>query len=119
MDSEISNECKKSDLSGSVSHFHDKSHFEFRHFPIIFAIHLNQHMSTSDIKANLHLLLDKIENEHLLRILYDFIKQRESTQEGQFWNTLTEDQKNEIYLSYESSQDVSKLINWNSVKKNY
>ena len=76
-------------------------------------------MASSDIKATLHQLLDKIENEHLLRILYDFIKQKESAQEGQFWNTLTEDRKNEIFLSYEASQDESKLIDWNTVKKKY
>jgi hypothetical protein len=41
-------------------------------------------MATSELKAHLHQLLDKIEDEHLLKALYDFIKQRESDQEAQF-----------------------------------
>jgi hypothetical protein len=49
-------------------------------------------MTSSDIKATLHQLRNKIQNEHLLRSLYDFIKQRGTDQEGQFWNKLTEDQ---------------------------
>jgi hypothetical protein len=76
-------------------------------------------MALFDLKSNLHQLLDKIENEELLRTLYDFIKQKESSREGEFWNTLTEDQKNEIFLSYETSQDDTNLIDWNNLKNKY
>lgn len=74
-------------------------------------------MSTIELKSNLHKILDKIDNEQLLRVLYDFLKERENSVEGQFWKTLTEEQKKEVYLSYEESEDDNNLINWEDVKK--
>jgi hypothetical protein len=76
-------------------------------------------MGKTELKSDLHRILDKIENEQLLRTIYDFIKQSENAEEGQIWNTLTEEQKKEVYLSYEESQDDKNLINWETIKKKY
>jgi hypothetical protein len=76
-------------------------------------------MGAIELKSDLHKILDRIENEQLLRTIYDFLKQRENAQEGQIWNTLTEEQKKEVYLSYEESQDDKNLINWESIMKKY
>ncbi len=76
-------------------------------------------MGPIELKSDLHKILDRIENEQLLRTIYDFLKQGERTQEGQIWKTLTEDQKKEVYLSYEESQDDKNLIDWDTVKKKY
>ena len=76
-------------------------------------------MGTIELKSNLHKILDKIENEQLLRTIYDFLKQSENAEEGQIWKTLTEEQKKEVYLSYEESQDDKNLIDWDTVKKKY
>jgi uncharacterized beta-barrel protein YwiB (DUF1934 family) len=73
-------------------------------------------MGTMELKSDLHKILDKIENEQLLRTIYDFLKQRENTQEGQIWNTLTEEQKNEVYLSYKESHKDKNLIDWDRVE---
>ena len=62
-------------------------------------------MGTIELKSDLHKILDRIENEQLLRTIYDFLKQSENAKEGQIWKTLTEEQKREVYLSYEESQD--------------
>lgn len=70
-----------------------------------------------ELKSDLHKILDRIENEQLLRTIYDFLIQRENAQEGQIWKTLTEDQKKEVYLSFEESQDDKNLIDWETVKK--
>ena len=70
-----------------------------------------------DLKSDLHKILDKIENEQLLRAIYDFLKQRENSVEGQIWKTLTEEQKKEVYLSYQESEDDNNLIDWDEVKK--
>jgi hypothetical protein len=67
----------------------------------------------------LHKILDKIENEQLLRTIYDFLKQREDADEGKIWKTLTEEQKKEVYSSYEESQEDKNLIDWDTVKKKY
>lgn len=74
-------------------------------------------MGTIELKSNLHKILDRIDNEQLLRAIYDFLKQRENAEEGQIWKTLTEEQKKEIYLSYEESNDDNNLIDWEDVKK--
>ena len=44
-------------------------------------------MGTIELKSNLHKILDKIDNEQLLRAIYDFLKQRENSVEGQIWKT--------------------------------
>ena len=76
-------------------------------------------MGTIELKSDLHKILDRIENEQLLRTIYDFLKQSEGAEEGQIWKTLTEEQKKEVYLSYEESQEDKNLINWDTVKKKY
>ncbi|MEO7988436.1 MAG: hypothetical protein ABI663_02785 [Chryseolinea sp.] len=76
-------------------------------------------MGTVEIKSDLHKILDKIENEQLLRTVYDFLKQSENAEEGQIWKTLTEEQKREVYLSYEESQDDKNLIDWEEIKKKF
>lgn len=76
-------------------------------------------MGTIELKSDLHKILDRIENEQLLRTIYDFLKQRENAKEGQIWNALTVDQKKEVYLSYEESQDDKNLKAWETIKNKY
>ena len=74
-------------------------------------------MGPIELKSNLHKIVDKINNEELLRTVYDFLKLRENSEEGRIWKTLTEDQKKEVYLSYEESEDERNLVDWEAVKK--
>ena len=74
-------------------------------------------MGTIELKSNLHKIVDKINNEELLRTIYDFLKVRENSEEGQIWRTLSEEQKNEVYLSYEESEDDSNLEPWDEIKR--
>lgn len=76
-------------------------------------------MGTVELKSDLHKILDGIENEQLLRTIYDFLKQGENTEEGQIWKTLTEEQRKEVYASYEESKDDKNLINWEDIKKKF
>jgi hypothetical protein len=76
-------------------------------------------MGTVEMKSDIHKILDKIENEQLLRTIYDFLQQSENAQEGHIWKTLTEEQKREVYSSYEESQDDKNLIDWEEVKKKF
>ena len=76
-------------------------------------------MGALELKSDLHKILDKIENEQLLRTLYDFLKQREHAQEGHIWKTLTDEQKDELYLSYKESEDEKNLIDWETLRKKY
>ena len=74
-------------------------------------------MGTIEIKSDLHKIVDKIDNEQLLHAIYDFLKQRISSEEGQIWKSLTEEQKKEVYLSYQESENDDNLIRWEDVKK--
>ncbi|WP_276373971.1 hypothetical protein [Chryseolinea sp. H1M3-3] len=76
-------------------------------------------MGTIELKSDLLRILNKIEDEQLLRAVYDFLKQGERAEEGQIWKTLTEEQKKEVYASYEESQDDKNLTSWENIKKKY
>jgi uncharacterized radical SAM superfamily Fe-S cluster-containing enzyme len=80
---------------------------------------MNEIMGTVELKSDLHRILDTIENEQLLRTIYDFLKQKENAQEGQIWKTLTEEQKKEVYLSYKESENDKNLKSWEDIKKKY
>lgn len=74
-------------------------------------------MGTVELKTNIHKIVDRIQNEQLLQTLYDFLKARENNQTGQLWNSLTEEQKKEVLLAYEESEDENNLIDGESVFK--
>ncbi|MDI1324899.1 MAG: hypothetical protein PSV36_19300 [Algoriphagus sp.] len=76
-------------------------------------------MGTIALKSDLHKILDRIENEELLQTIYDFLKLRENAKGGQIWESLTENQKKEVDLSYDESQDDNNLVDWEAVKKKY
>lgn len=76
-------------------------------------------MGTVELKSDLHKILDRIDNEQLLKTIHDFLVQRENAKDGQIWESLSAEQKEEVLLSYEESQDDKNLINWESIKKKY
>ena len=76
-------------------------------------------MTTAELKSDLTKLLDKINDEHLLRTIYEFLKQGTNAEEGKFWKTLTEEQKRRVYGSYEQSKDEENLVVWDNLKKKY
>ncbi len=77
-------------------------------------------MSTTDIKTNLHKIVDRIDDERLLRVIYDFLEVREKSTEGQIWKTLTPEQQQEVLQAYHDSENDSILIAdkdvWRSLK---
>jgi hypothetical protein len=76
-------------------------------------------MSSTALKSSLHEILDRIENEQLLRSVHDFLIEHEQAREGQIWKTLTEAQKQEVYASYAESRDEQNLLSWKEVKQKY
>jgi hypothetical protein len=67
-------------------------------------------METIELKSNIHKIVDGIQNEQLLKTIYDFLKVRETNKPGNLWGSLSEDQKNEIFLAYEESEDENNLV---------
>ena len=53
-------------------------------------------MSTTEIKTNLQKIVDRIEDERLLRAIHDFLEVREKSTEGQLWKSLTPEQQQEV-----------------------
>jgi hypothetical protein len=66
-------------------------------------------MGTIELKSSIHKIVDSIQSEQLLKTLYDFLKSRDA-KPGQLWETLTPEQKNEVLLAYEESEDDNNLI---------
>ena len=75
-------------------------------------------MSTTAIKSNFHKLIDKIDNENLLRQFYQALLSS-TRKEGKLWDSLTKEEQEDLLLSYEESFDEKNLIQWNDVKEEY
>ena len=68
------------------------------------------------IKDNLHSLIDKIDNDDLLEIVYKILNSRNKGTEGELIRSLSEEQKEELYESYDESLDESNLIDLNELR---
>ena len=67
-------------------------------------------MSAVELKSNIHKIVERIQNEQFLQILYDFLIAKENVTEGKLWASLTKEQKEEVLLSFEDSENVDNLI---------
>ena len=74
-------------------------------------------MKATELKSNIHQIVDRIQSEQLLGTMYDFLKTRETTKPGEIWNSLTEEQKKEVLLSFEESEDKKNLVDVDEVIK--
>ncbi len=74
-------------------------------------------METRELRSNIHKIVDGIQNEQLLKTIYDFLKIRETNKPGRLWDSLTEDQKQEVLLAYDESEDENNLIDRKKVFK--
>lgn len=75
-------------------------------------------MGTVDLRTNIHKMVDRIEDERLLRAINSFLEVRENSAESQVWNSLTQDQKKEVLDAYEESETDSNLIADKDIWKN-
>ncbi|MBS1975838.1 MAG: hypothetical protein JST46_00605 [Bacteroidetes bacterium] len=75
-------------------------------------------MSTTEIRADLHKIVDRIEDERLLRVIHDFLEVREKSTEGKLWKELSPEQQQEVLQAYEESEDDSNLVDDKEVWKN-
>ena len=74
-------------------------------------------MKATKLKSNIHQIVDRIQSEQLLETIYDFLKTRETTKPGEIWNSLTDEQKQEVLLSFDESEDEKNLIDIDQVIK--
>jgi hypothetical protein len=77
-------------------------------------------MKAIDIKKDLHLLIDTIDNENLLKKFHNLLLQSFSSKKQSLWNKLSSSEQEELLLSFEESFVESNLIsndevgNWDS-----
>ena len=73
-------------------------------------------MKQSDIKTNFHHLIDEIDNEPLLMKFYDLLIMSRVQKEGELWNQLSKEQKNELLLAESESHYKKNLIDHETQK---
>lgn len=76
-------------------------------------------MDITTIKTNFHQLIDHIENEELLATFYQLLTQRSQQQNGQLWERLTEEEKNELLLADDESKDSSNWLGDKEVRQRH
>ncbi|NBP70044.1 MAG: hypothetical protein EBR30_05445 [Cytophagia bacterium] len=74
-------------------------------------------MGTIELRSNIHKIVDQIQSEQLLQAIYDFLKTREKDNSGRLWDTLSEEQKQEVMLAFEESEDENNLLDRDQVFK--
>ena len=70
-------------------------------------------------KEDFHRLIDKIEDEEVLKGYFKLIQRLNSHQSGELWNNLSLLEKEELLLSYEESFNPANLISHDQVKKQH
>ena len=76
-------------------------------------------MNTTEIKRNLHNLIDSINNEHVLHNYYELLKRHANDEEGTLWSRLTKTEQDELLLALEESEDSQNLISHSDMKKKH
>ncbi|MEO5673274.1 MAG: hypothetical protein ABIQ74_01385 [Chitinophagales bacterium] len=76
-------------------------------------------METPELKSQLHHLIDQLDDPNILGEYYKEIKKAVAVSKTKLWDTLTDDQKQEVLLSYEESKDPGNLVDHETVMKKY
>lgn len=66
-------------------------------------------MNTIELKKSFHLLIN----------FYDIIKKRSSAKDGQLWESLSSQDREELLLALEESEDPNNLISHDEMKKKH
>ena len=76
-------------------------------------------MNSIELKNKFHLLIDSIDNENLLNNFYDILKRISNVQEGNLWNRLSKDEREELLLAFEESENQENLISQEEMTKKH
>ncbi len=76
-------------------------------------------MTSIQLKSNFHKLIEDISNQKLLEKFYEIMTIANSTNEGKFWDSLSEEQKAEIIEIDIETNDETNLIDEEEIKKKY
>ena len=76
-------------------------------------------MDKVQLKSGIHSFIEQIDNLELLEEYYKQLKKIVKSGKSGIWNSLTEEQKNEILLAYEESELEENLVDENVVMEKY
>jgi hypothetical protein len=76
-------------------------------------------MTTVQLKYSFHKLIEDISNEKLLAKFYNIMSSANATQHGEFWNSLSEEQKAELIDIDLETDDEANLIKYEDMQKKY
>ena len=71
------------------------------------------------IKDDFHNLIEKIEDEAVLKGYFKLIQRLNNNQTGELWDSLSAEEKDELLLSFEERFDPKNLISHEEVKKQH
>jgi hypothetical protein len=67
-------------------------------------------MTTIELKTNLHLIIDSIDNVSILAKFYFIIMNMKNVSDGDLWNSLSKEQQEELIISDTESDDENNLV---------
>ena len=71
------------------------------------------------VKDKIHKIIDDIEDEYILNAYLSLLSKLSSRESGELYNSLTDEQKAELNLSYDESFIESNLLAHEDVKKEH
>lgn len=74
-------------------------------------------MKNLEIKSSIHELVDQIENERFLNVLYQLLKTQSGENTGKLWSALSSHQQEEVMKAFEESEAPYHLISKEKVFK--
>jgi len=76
-------------------------------------------MNTIEIKNNFHKLIDRIDNDNILSKFYSILEQASTLKDGQLWNKLTEEEKQELFLIDNETDNNQNLIPHSTIQEKH
>ncbi len=76
-------------------------------------------MNTIELRNNIHKLIDKISNDKVLSKFYSILECVSETKDGQLWDRLTEEEKQELLIIERESELDENLINHSVVQEKH
>tara|TARA_R110000796_G_scaffold252637_1_gene389621 strand:- start:62229 stop:62468 length:240 start_codon:yes stop_codon:yes gene_type:complete len=70
-------------------------------------------------KEDFHKLIEKIEDEEILKGYFKLIQRLNNNQTGELWDGLSPAEKEELLLSYDESFDPNNLVSHEEVKNQH
>lgn len=72
-------------------------------------------METAALKSNILEMMAKIDDNQLLQSLYEFLKSHQYSKSSKLWNSLSDLEKEQVFLAFEESEEPKNLIPFHKV----